>query len=231
MALWAGGAPQDEGGDFGGAAEADWAALAEASAYVLDEGREVVGSEAQAGAGGADEGETDLAAVEVAGQHEVEVVVMSPLDAGGGVAEEEAEVGGGEVVERGMMPADPRAFGAGDEEGFAADGVGEVAAAHAGVVEGLEGVAERAAVAGIVVAQDEKCAVGRVEEAEGRGEPVEELGMIDDVAGEGDNVRVEGGGGLEDILEIFKAGGAVEVEIGEMEEGEAVPFWREIGEF
>lgn len=114
-------------GDFGEAVVTNGESSGEASRDVEqgrlfgDDATGVVDAESAGGIQRAIEGDADLSAVVVAGEHQLDVVLFGPGDVVGSVADEDAEFGLGEFVDPFGKLADPGGFTAVDRDGRFAD--------------------------------------------------------------------------------------------------------------
>lgn len=184
------------------------------------------------GEDGADEGEADLAAVGMPGEHQVESPAFCPGPLIWGMGEADAEgvfSAGGRGVLHVSGGAEPGEFVAGDEDLAAGDreeapvstdvdesGIGE------GLVEAIEGTGAEVVVAEDVVGTEAGCQL-----AEGLGEPIDAVGFVDQVAGDDDKVWIEGICAIDEGMEVVDADAAGEVEVGEVEDGESAEGGRE----
>jgi hypothetical protein len=244
------GADEGDVGDFGGAVEAEGHAYrAEAAVDVelhvvdLEEAFDVLlahGGKDE----GADDGEADLAAVGVAGEHEVDggeagmaadvvgvVGLVAEQDGGGAVG----EVGDGEVE---VGVAGSGVVGSAEPEDVAAALDGGVAVDEDGQAVGFEGrddvgwagdgvvVAEDAEALGNLEAGEDLCADAGGLPGEGEGQGA----VADEVAGDDDELGVEGVDLVDDLFEEPGLGELFEVDVGDLDEAEVLEGVGQIGD-
>ena len=214
----------------------------DAARDVHDGGRRVerAGGVAGAGTGGredrADQRKTDLAAVGVACQEEVDVVCPGPGELVGAVRQRDAQGAAVGRSGRGVVEIgggwNPGELVAGQDDRLAAELDLDPTAAQVDEAGVGEGAADSVGVAPeIVVAEDEVDAGAGGQFAQGVGDPVDALGLVDEVAGDGHEVGLELVGKPDDFLEVGLADPAGEVEIGEVEDRDPVERRSQPGDF